>query len=86
MNELYQNLRISLERYSNNEIDASELKHATAPLGIYQQRNGKPMLRVRVSGGHMPTERLTDVADIMDLYDIDYSHITSRQDLQLHGS
>jgi sulfite reductase beta subunit-like hemoprotein len=77
-------LQIKIERYMTGEISAAELKHVTAPLGIYRQRNAMFMMRIRVSGGHLTLEKLTALKQIMIKYQLNYAHLTSRQAIQLH--
>ena len=58
------------------------LKPVAAPYGIYQQRNGNFMVRVRINGGEISCGRLSGLADILAAAG-GYAHLTSRQDIQL---
>ena len=82
-NKTYDHLKKQILGNLAGEISAAELKHDSAPLGIYQQRNNLFMMRIRVTGGQIPVDKLAAIADIMDSYNVGFSHITSRQDLQL---
>ena len=80
----YLDLKDRIQLFIDGEISALDLKHDSAPLGIYQQRNDLFMMRLRLTGGHVSTNTMVEIADIMDLHNVKFSHITSRQDLQLH--
>lgn len=62
----------------------AETKHETAPLGIYPQRNGLFMMRVRVPGGHTTPETLAGLARTAERNAVTRLHLTTRQDVQLH--
>lgn len=83
LEEIYLDVKKHVEEYLTGSISAADLKHATAPLGIYQQRNDLFMMRIRITGGHVTVSQLEKIADIMNMYKVGFSHITSRQDLQL---
>lgn len=80
----YQEIKDALERYSAGEINANDLKNLIAPHGIYQQRNGLGMARIRITGGHLEVEKLRSIAEIMERNAVQYVHLTTRQDIQLH--
>lgn len=79
----YWNLKDNVDKYLAGNISATDLKKVCSLLGIYQQRNGLFMLRIRVTGGHISVTKLQKVADIMEEYNVGFAHITSRQTLQL---
>jgi sulfite reductase beta subunit-like hemoprotein len=54
-------------------------------LGIYPQRDDLFMTRIRVNGGFITAEKLCGIADIMDEVDAGFAHLTTRQDIQIHG-
>lgn len=83
MNEMYWNLKKTVDEYIAGDVTSTELKHESVLLGIYQQRNDLFMMRIRLTGGEISIEKLNAVADMMAKCDVGYSHITSRQDLQL---
>jgi sulfite reductase beta subunit-like hemoprotein len=82
--ELYLQLKIKIDEYLFGGITADQLKPFAAPFGIYEQRNGLFMVRIRVSGGHITLENLRDIAKIMERNKIGSAHLSTRQDIQLH--
>lgn len=80
-----QNLIAAWTDYVAGRIDAKALKGASAGFGIYQQRNGATMMRVRRVGGTITTRDLRTAADLLRTYGGDFAHLTTRQDIQLHG-
>lgn len=79
----YVDLKERLRQYLADQISSTDLKHASAPLGIYQQRNELFMMRIRIAGGQLSVDQLKAIPEIMDTYNVGFAHITSRQDLQL---
>ena len=71
--------------YVAGKIDAKALKGASAGFGIYQQRDDKTMMRIRRVGGLVTTDDLRNVAGILSARAGGYAHLTTRQDIQLHG-
>ena len=82
--ESYRDLQEKFDAFQRQEITDAELKPHTAPLGIYMQRNGMFMVRIRVPGGHFPLAGWQAVAGIMAAHGVGYGHLSTRQDLQLH--
>ncbi len=70
--------------FDAGSIAASELKKLAAPLGIYEQRDGLFMMRIRVSGGELSLGQAEKIIAITGRHGISSLHITTRQDLQLH--
>ncbi|MCD6188081.1 MAG: nitrite/sulfite reductase [Desulfuromusa sp.] len=83
LEQSYLNLKDNVDKYLAGDISATDLKKVCSLLGIYQQRNGLFMLRIRITGGHISVSKLQKVADIMDEYNVGFAHITTRQTLQL---
>ncbi len=79
-------MKEEIEKYIAGDISSADLKHSTAPLGIYQQKNGLFMLRVRIPGGEISCELLDKFAQIAKKYDICDIHLTTRQDIQVHNA
>ena len=71
--------------YVAGRLDAKALKGRSAGFGIYQQRDDKTMMRVRRVGGHITTDDFRNAANILRTHGGDYAHLTTRQDIQLHG-
>lgn len=82
--ELYLQLKTKIDEYISGNITADQLKPFAAPFGIYEQRNGLFMARIRISGGHIILKNIRDIARIMEQNKIGYAHLSTRQDIQLH--
>ncbi len=83
MKKKYLELKDALDGYQAGTVTPEALKPVAAQLGIYQQRNGCFMVRVRVNGGEISGVKLAGLADILDSTG-GRAHLTSRQDIQLH--
>ncbi len=81
--ESHAELKEALPRFLRGEASSADVKHASAPLGIYQQRNDLFMTRVRVTGGHLTVRHARALAGIIENHGIGYAHLTTRQDVQL---
>ena len=84
MDTSYQLLKEKIEAVLRNAITAADLKKVSAPLGIYEQKNGLFMVRVRVAGGDIQASALLRLAEVCLNNDINNIHLTTRQDIQLH--
>jgi sulfite reductase beta subunit-like hemoprotein len=78
-------LRYRIAAYMTGDISIGDLKHDTAPLGIYPQRDDLFMARIRINGGSLTAEKLSKIANVMDETDAPVAHLTTRQDIQLHN-
>lgn len=67
------------------KIDAAGFKPTGAPQGVYEQRDGLFMFRIRIPAGHLAVEDLASIAKIAKANGAKSAHITTRQDIQLHG-
>lgn len=85
MKEFQKNLVAAWQDYAAGKIDAKALKGASAGFGIYQQKDEKTMMRVRRVAGHLSTDDLRNAAKVLRQHGGDYAHLTTRQDIQLHG-
>ena len=85
MQDFQKNLVAAWTDYVAGTIDAKALKGQSAGFGIYQQRDDKTMMRVRRVGGHITTDDFRNAANILRTHGGDYAHLTTRQDIQLHG-
>jgi sulfite reductase beta subunit-like hemoprotein len=83
MKKRYSELKEAFDGFVAGAVSPEALKPVAAQLGIYQQRNGAFMVRVRISGGEIACERLAGIAGILDAVG-GHAHLTSRQDVQLH--
>jgi len=73
-----------VNRFINGEITSIELKHQSAPFGVYEQRNQKFMIRIRCAAGINSPMQLKTVGQLSNKFGGDEIHITTRQELQLH--
>src|ERR1035437_6440736 len=56
------------------------------PWGIYSHRGGKIfMVRIRIPAGQVTGAQLAAIAYVSKTYGNGISHITTRQDIQIHG-
>lgn len=78
-------LKQAVGQYIAGDISSADLKHTAAPFGIYEQRDGMFMVRIRITGGHLTLRSSQIIADVMRQFDIGFVHLTTRQNLQLHG-
>ena len=85
MKEFQQNLVAAWRDYAAGRIDAKALKAVSAGFGIYEQRDGKAMMRIRRVAGRITTGDLRSVAATLRRHGGGYAHLTTRQDIQLHG-
>ena len=83
MKQAYKQLQEAFEGYVAGEMTEDALKHVSVLFGIYQQRNGAFMIRVRVNGGEIGICTLVGIAAVLEQVG-GTVHLTSRQDLQLH--
>ncbi|MEI6809340.1 MAG: nitrite/sulfite reductase, partial [bacterium] len=75
-----------VDRFIKGELSASILKSRRVPRGIYEQRqNGTYMVRVRLPGGAMSVVQAKALAVVASRYGSGTLHVTTRQDIQIHG-
>lgn len=85
MKDFQQAMVAAWRDYVAGKIDAKTLKGASSGFGIYQQRDGKAMMRVRRVAGFLTTDDMRAVAAILKRHGGDYAHLSTRQDVQMHG-
>lgn len=83
MKQQYEALKEAFDAYVKGALTSEKLKPVTAPFGIYEQRNGLFMLRIRVTGGEVRCDRLKGLAELLEK-EAGTIHLTSRQDIQVH--
>jgi sulfite reductase beta subunit-like hemoprotein len=83
--ETIENLGVKESELESGAIDAAGFKPTGAPQGVYEQRDGLFMFRVRVPAGHLSAADLKAVAKIAKDSGASHVHFTTRQDVQLHG-
>ena len=75
-----------VRRFLSGEMPATLLKAKRVPRGIYEQRkDGTYMVRARVTAGILTSEQVQMISDLSSTLGDDSLHITTRQDVQLHG-
>jgi len=78
--------RGEVERFLSGELSAADFKSIRVPMGIYEQRvSGTYMVRVRGAAGVFLSEHANLIADLSKTYGNGIVHVTTRQDLQIHG-
>lgn len=83
--EEHRGIQDAIDAYLREEIKAPAVKKKSAHFGIYEQNDGKFMCRIRLTGGEISTEKFLAIGEIVEKYDIDYIHISTRANIQLHG-
>jgi sulfite reductase (ferredoxin) len=79
-------LRQLTDRFQKGEISADSYHSFRVPYGIYEQRkSGNFMLRARLAAGILTPGQMRIVAEVSEKYGDGTLHLTSRQDLQVHG-
>ncbi|MHB9029920.1 MAG: sulfurtransferase TusA family protein, partial [Candidatus Latescibacterota bacterium] len=79
-------LEFLIFRYRAGEITSGEIKARRVPFGVYEQRKeGAYMVRIRCTGGGITPSQLTVVAELSEKYGRDSIHLTTRQEVQIHG-
>lgn len=71
--------------YAVGKIDEKTLKGQSAGFGIYQQRDGRTMMRLRRPGGVVTTDDLRLIGVLLDMFGAPFCHFTTRLDVQIHG-
>ncbi|MEM4248056.1 MAG: nitrite/sulfite reductase [Candidatus Nanoarchaeia archaeon] len=84
INQKISDIGRACEAFANGLIGNNDIKKVTAPAGIYEQKNSKFMMRIRVPGGQLSLNEAKKIINIISKYQIEKLHITTRQDLQLH--
>ncbi len=75
-----------VQRFETGELPAGVFKAKRVPRGVYEQRqDGTYMVRVRVAGGTLATEQTRELAALSKEFGDGLLHVTTRQDVQLHG-
>lgn len=83
VNERVAQFRDQTQRYLAGTLSEDEYRPLRLQNGLYVQRYA-PMLRIAVPYGLMNSKQFRKVADITQQYDRGYSHISTRQNIQLN--
>jgi sulfite reductase (ferredoxin) len=79
-------LRQMTEQFQAGAIPAARYQAFRVPQGVYEQREaGTYMLRARLAAGLLTPNQMRVAADVAETYGSGVLHLTSRQDLQVHG-
>ncbi len=81
----YRELQDKINELEYGGCNAADVKKLGAPFGVYVEKNGKYMARVRRLNGELTPQELDDTVDIMNSHDIAYAHFSSRRNIQVHG-
>lgn len=76
--------RRDIERYLSGSLSEEMFRARRVPRGIYAQRNGEYMARVRVPGGMLWSSQLRHLARLGNEFAGMPFHFTTRQDVQFH--
>ncbi len=74
----------ALGKFAAGELEPAAFKPFGAPFGVYQQRNGEFMNRIRLVGGEIPMNKLRFLRDLVRESGAKFAHISTRQNIQLH--
>ncbi len=74
--------RETVARYLAGELDETRFKAKRVPMGIYQQRTGAYMVRVRIGAGIALPAQIRAIAAVSRRFGP--AHVTTRQDIQIH--
>jgi sulfite reductase (ferredoxin) len=79
-------LESCIRRFQAGELEAAALKAQRVPFGVYEQRApGTYMVRIRCTGGTLAPGQLAEAARLSISHGSGLLHLTTRQDLQIHG-
>ena len=74
-----------VDRFCRGELTADEWRPIRLSYGLYYQLDHTShMQRIKVPGGHLTADQLDALADATDRYGRGISHVTTRQDVQIH--
>lgn len=78
--------RVEVERFERGEIHAAAFRAFRVPMGVYEHReSGRYMVRVRLGAGLALPGQLERIADLSERHGDGVVHVTTRQDIQIHG-
>jgi sulfite reductase beta subunit-like hemoprotein len=74
-----------VERFRSGALTADEWRPIRLSYGLYYQLDHTShMQRIKVPGGFLTADQMDALADITDRYGRGISHVTTRQDVQIH--
>lgn len=81
----YRVLQNKIGQLKLGECSAADVKKLSAPFGIYAEKDGRYMMRVRRLNGEINPDELENTAAIMSSNGIVHAHFSTRCNMQLHG-
>ncbi len=79
-------LRTHIAEFEAGSLAAEAFRSHRVPQGVYEQRkDGTYMLRIRVPGGGLLPHQMRSAASVARHYGDGRVHVTTRQDIQVHG-
>lgn len=78
--------RSDVDSFCKGEMLPAEFRKKAAEMGVYQERTkGSYMVRARIGAGIMSGRQAEKIAEISSVFGNGIVHITTRQDVQVHG-
>ena len=78
--------RGQVQKYLDGQTQPVMFKAYRVPMGIYEQRqSGSFMVRIRITAGILQSTQARRTAELSRQYGNSIVHVTTRQDLQIHG-
>lgn len=79
------NYRSKVEEFLQGQTSAVAFRGYRVPMGVYEQREaGKFMVRIRIGAGLVLPAQLERIAELSNKYGNGITHVTTRQDIQIH--
>lgn len=73
-------------KFVSGEVSRGDFRNASCGMGVYAHRDGKNfMIRLRIAGGAISNDELEEIYELALKYKLKEVHLTTRQDIQLHG-
>ncbi len=75
----------NIARFKRGELTPDQFRPLRLAMGVYAQlAHVKHMQRIKIPGGRVSADQLDALADVTDRWGRGISHVTTRQDIQLH--
>lgn len=79
------NYRGKVEEFLKGQTSPVAFRGYRVPMGVYEQRTvGKFMVRIRIGAGLVLPAQLEQIARLSKTYGNGITHVTTRQDIQIH--
>jgi sulfite reductase (ferredoxin) len=74
-----------IRKYRRGELDETKMQKVRLHFGTYAQRQeGVQMQRIKIPGGLLTADQLTQIADAADKFGSGFIHFTTREDAQIY--